>query len=792
MFALKRIGVPASALAVLALLTTPAVPAQGSVPRPVQGTGPVALSPKAAVEVRGFTSSSLLDSRSAGQLSDVACASASDCWAVGYYENGASAKVAEAFRFYRQTWTQTSVPKPGGVTRSTDFDYLDGVACTSSSDCWAVGYYGKGNGAQLNEALHWDGHRWSLVPTPQPGGTATSVDQSELADVACAAASDCWAVGAYTDRAGAYLNEALHWNGKRWRKVSMPNPSGSATGEKNAVGGVACSSPSDCLAVGYGYTSEGANVNEALRWNGRRWSVLTTPQPGGASPGDYSYLEGLACPSASDCWADGAYYNSAGAYVNEALRWNGKTWAQVPTPNPGGALGGDVNQLLDISCDTASACWAVGHYMNGSGVEVNEALRFSGKRWSPVATPQPGGTTSPGEANELLGATCTSASGCWSVGYVINGSGQTLKEVLRANGKRRWSDATPLFDFLLDGRLAGRGSTLCKSLPVSSSSITELSCRALQRTVTSGPYPISWELAQVMNATLSAGTVASRSARQQYASELYTALSQYADGLPFASGLTPRAGDVSATRFYDDAVSLGLDLIQAYKESHQARLLRAAQGDLNFERTGEWRPSDPPDQQRHPGGIYWNTLRRTRPLHSTAGAAQVALELYLITHDRRDLTFAEQEYRWVQQTLGTPAGLYRSRVEPGGTVTGSTTDNGDGMMIAAGALLYQITSQKQYLNQALKTAKASVKRFSASVLENTCPAFNNEYLEDLMMFNKVVRLDSITQLLDAYDAWASEHSDPHTGEFSLTYPHACARPAPQAGVTGALILKAIG
>jgi hypothetical protein len=711
---------------------------------------------------------------------------------VGNYENGASAKVAEAFRFYRQTWTQASVPEPGGSTRSTDYDYLSAVACSSSTDCWAVGYYDKGNGAQLNEALHWDGHRWSLVPTPQPGGTAGSTDQNQLADIACASVSDCWAMGTYTDHAGAYLNQALHWNGTHWRKVSMPNPSGSATGEKNVVGGVACSSSAYCLSVGYGYTSGGANVNEALRWNGNRWSVVRTPQPGGTSPGNYGYLQGIACPSASDCWAAGAYYNSSGAYVNEALLWNGRKWTQVATPNPGGALGGDVNELLDVSCAGAANCWAVGHYTNSSGVELNEALRFGGKRWSAVAAPQPGGTTTSGEANELLGVMCFSASGCWSVGYVINGSGQMRKEVLSSSGKSRWSDSTPLFNFLLDGRLADRGKAFCKALPVPSGSITELSCEALQRTVMSGPYPFSWELGQVMNATLSAGTAASKLARQQYGSQLYTALAQYGDGLPFSSGLTPRAGDVSATRFYDDAVSLGLDLIQAYKESHQTRLLRAAEGDLNFERTGEWRPSDPADQQRDPGGIYWNTLRRTRPLHSTAGAAQVALELYLITHDRRDLTFAEQEYRWVLHTLGTPAGLYRSRVEPGGTVTGVTTDNGDGMMIAAGVLLYQITSQKQYLNQARKTVEASLKRFTPPVLEKTCPAFNNEYFEDLLVFNKVIRLDAITQSLDAYDAWASQQSDPHTGAFGLTYPHACAPPAPQAGVTGALILKAVG
>jgi hypothetical protein len=598
-------------------------------------------------------------------------------------------------------------------------------------------------------------------------------------------------VGAYTSRAGAYLNEALHWDGKHWRKRSMPNPSGRAAGEKNIAGGVACTSSSDCLSVGYGYTSSGANVNEALRWNGRRWSRQSVPQPGGTASGAYGYLEGITCPAASECWATGAYENTSGADVNEVLRGDGRTWTQASAPTPGGALSGDVNELSDVSCATATDCWAVGRYDNSSGASVNEALRFGGKLWKSVETPQPGGTTSGGEANELVGVTCAAASACWSVGDDTDGSGPMQKELLRTNGRKRWADSSPLFDFVLDGQLAARGRTLCESLPVNSSSITELSCQALQQTVASGPYPLSWEMAQTMNATLSAGKVGPRSAGRRYASQLYTTLSQYDDGLPFSSGLTPKAGDALATRFYDDAVSVGLDLIQAYKESHERSVLRAAEGDLNFERTGAWRPSDPPDQQRRPGGIYWNTQRRTRPLHSTAGAAQVALELYRITHDRGDLTFAEQEYRWVRRTLGTPGGLYRARVEPGGTITGQTTNNGDGMMIAAGVLLYQATGQKRYLDEARKTVKASLKKFTAPVLERTCPSFNNEYLEDLMVFNKVEPRASITQLLDAYDAWASDQSDPQTGAFNLTFPHACAPPAPQAGVTGALILKVV-
>jgi hypothetical protein len=61
------------------------------------------------------------------------------------------------------------------------------------------------------------------------------------------------------------------------------------------------------------------------------------PDPGPTS----DELGGAACPSASRCWAVGSYNNAAGAGLNEALYWNGATWSQASTPNPGGTLSGD-------------------------------------------------------------------------------------------------------------------------------------------------------------------------------------------------------------------------------------------------------------------------------------------------------------------------------------------------------------------------------------------------------------------------------------------------------------------
>jgi hypothetical protein len=46
--------------------------------------------------------------------------------------------------------------------------------------------------------------------------------------------------------------------------------------------------------------------------------------------------------------------------LKQALHWNGKRWSQVHTPNPGGSGKGLVQALEGVRCSAAKNCWAVG------------------------------------------------------------------------------------------------------------------------------------------------------------------------------------------------------------------------------------------------------------------------------------------------------------------------------------------------------------------------------------------------------------------------------------------------
>jgi hypothetical protein len=294
---------------------------------------------------------------------------------------------------------------------------LNGVYCTSAADCWAVGDR-DANSGRLNQVLHWTGRQWFKVAVPEPAGTGTD-DENELSAVRCTSASDCWAVGDYRKRNAADLNQILHWTGKKWFAVTAPTPAGTLPGDRNVLIDVACTSAAACWAVGDYGTGDTAFRNQALRWNGKTWSLVPTPNPAGSKKNHVSALSGVRCTSPDDCWAAGAYgvIDLKPNVRNEMLHWTGRKWTQVLVPSPVGTPKHRFNELFSLSCTSARNCLVVGftEKFDPSVAVRNEILRWNGTKWAEVHVPNPAGTGS-GAINELTGVTCASARDCWAVG----------------------------------------------------------------------------------------------------------------------------------------------------------------------------------------------------------------------------------------------------------------------------------------------------------------------------------------------------------------------------------------
>ena len=146
------------------------------------------------------------------------------------------------------------------------------------------------------------------------------------------------------------------------------------------------------------------------QWDGTSWSIVTSPN---TDTSQDNLLYGVTCTSASQCWAVG-YYNNGSADQTLIEHWNGTSWSIVTSPNGGTTQD---NELYGVTCTSASQCWAVGLYSNGSA-DQTLIEHWNGTSWSIVTSPN-GSTT---QDNFLYGVTCTSASQCWAVGDYNNGS----------------------------------------------------------------------------------------------------------------------------------------------------------------------------------------------------------------------------------------------------------------------------------------------------------------------------------------------------------------------------------
>ena len=288
--------------------------------------------------------------------------------------------------------------------------YLGHVTCTSTSDCWVVGYYDN-SGAVQTAIEHWNGTEWAFVTSPNIG----TMQNNRLFGVACASVSDCWAVGDYGykvpgDLTG-YRTLIEHWDGDAWRIVTSPN---TTPAQGNHLFAVTCVSASDCWAAGHYYNGEG-DLPLVEHWNGNAWTIVISPDPG-----HYNYLNAITCASASDCWAVGAATNDGNFFQTLIAHWDGAAWRIVTSPDTGLT---DDDQLFDVTCASASDCWAVGSSRPYTDIVYQTLIEhWNGTAWTIIASPHTG-------YERLLGVTCASASDCWAVGYYYNDTvGQPLIE----------------------------------------------------------------------------------------------------------------------------------------------------------------------------------------------------------------------------------------------------------------------------------------------------------------------------------------------------------------------------
>jgi hypothetical protein len=183
----------------------------------------------------------------------ISCTSGSACTAVGWYQSKSGVS-GFAERWNGATWSLQSTAKPSG-----EEPWLFSVSCSSPIDCAAVGFSVSGGTTYKTLAERWNGESWSIVKSANPTGT-----QPELDGVSCSSYTDCTASGGYRTTGGEEQSLAERWNGSEWTMQTTPTPSG---GKDPTFNGVSCLSSQACTAVGGYFNSSSVSVGLAEKYN---------------------------------------------------------------------------------------------------------------------------------------------------------------------------------------------------------------------------------------------------------------------------------------------------------------------------------------------------------------------------------------------------------------------------------------------------------------------------------------------------------------------------------------------
>ena len=197
------------------------------------------------------------------ELDGVAGASPVSAWSVGRFEPalGQERTLVEHWNGIR--WSIVSSPNRGAFHNE-----LDAVVVRREDDVWAVGHSDR-NSHNSNEALieHWNGRKWAILHNALlPGAYGDLVAMATVPR-----SSGLWAVGEQR-RAGISTTLIEHWNGHQWSVVPSPNYGR----YPNVLTGVVAVSGNDAWAVG---TYSNRLVPHAVieHWNGRYWSLVRGP-----------------------------------------------------------------------------------------------------------------------------------------------------------------------------------------------------------------------------------------------------------------------------------------------------------------------------------------------------------------------------------------------------------------------------------------------------------------------------------------------------------------------------------
>jgi hypothetical protein len=275
-----------------------------------------------------------------------------------------------------------------------------------------------------------------------------------------------------------------------------------------------------------------------------------------------------------------------------------------------------------------------------------------------------------------------------------------------------------------------------------------------------------WPFSQAVAATLSVAHLSGQRAKSAFTTGAQVrGLQKYLSSTPLSAvsstealqslphyTATIAAAGAGATTYYDDNDWVGIEMARLFELTHDEAALSLAEQILAFEQAG-WSSSP---NAVCPGGIPHSDSETddNRSTISTAPAAELAVQLFRITGNHAYLEFAVTAYDWVRRCLLTSSGLYADHIEANGELDPELWSYTQGVMIGAGALLYQVTGNHAYLDDAAVTANAALTACPLEVLGAENPFFASVFLRNLIYFDSLLHNPTGVALANAYLSWS--------------------------------------
>jgi rhamnogalacturonyl hydrolase YesR len=158
-------------------------------------------------------------------------------------------------------------------------------------------------------------------------------------------------------------------------------------------------------------------------------------------------------------------------------------------------------------------------------------------------------------------------------------------------------------------------------------------------------------------------------------------------------------------RYYDDNQWVAIAYLDAYNRNHQKQYLEKSEMICRFMLGGLDTVAG--------GGFYWNEGKKTsKNTCSNGPGILILLQLYKITHKQEYLNTAIAVYKWTNKTLQAPDGLYYDNIRLSDLkISNVKITYNTGTMLQSNMLLFEITKERTYLDEAERIAKAGREYF---------------------------------------------------------------------------------